>query len=318
MKKTIVLTTLLAPVLLMANFEKDKETILRQSGCFLIDYNFTEVESLKDGYQLDERVYDTNSDKTTYELIVPIVKSANEIRLQHILFVKDLVTGEVNGMIKHQAEDWAYEPSFVFDFVSTGNWSPLDIQSNSGKWVRKITNLDDGLRYQCAAAWDHTKANSEWNCANFAPIPGRETRDMGRKDYQALDRNTRIISYENSWVERQNNVKTILDGTNRTPLARELGRTWLIRQSTQVCDEAKKLFDERKDFWAILMNVWEEYLGKKESFSEKARVNNESRYGKILGIEEQYFSLVSTDTTARENAKTEIRNVINEFRNENP
>jgi len=309
---------LLVPTLLMADFEKDKEVILKQAGCFLIDYNFTEVEALKAGYQIDERVYDTNSDKTTYELIVPIEKNSNEIRLQHILFVKDLTSGEVQGMIKHQAEDWAYEPSFVFDFVTAGIWNPLELESNSGKWVRKITNLDDGLRYQCAAPWDHSKANPEWNCANFAPIPGRETRDMGRKDYQALDRNTRIISYDNTWVERQNNVKTILEGTNRIPLARELGRTWLIPQQKSACERAQEYFEERKDFWFVLMNVWEEYLLKNESFSEKARVNNESRYGKILGIEDKYYSTIGANSVDRENAKTEIRNVINEFRNENP
>ena len=56
---------------------------------------------------------------------------------------------------------------------------------------------------------DHIKkllfdtAYPEWTCSNHAPIPGRETRDMARADYQALDRTTRIVAYGTSWLERQ-------------------------------------------------------------------------------------------------------------------
>jgi len=297
-------------------FERDLSTIKQQGGCYIVDYSFTEVESLKEGYQLDERVYDTNSDKTTFEWIVPIQKSPTEIRLQHILFLKDFETGEVKGVMKHHAEDWSYEQNFLFDFSSTRLWNPLTLEKNSRMWTRKVTNLDDGLRYQCAAKWDHSKFNPEWNCANFSPIPGRESRDMGRKDYQALDRNTRIIAYGNSWAERQNNVKTTLQSFTRFPLARELGRTWYIKQPDSACMEAQKFVEERKAFWRILMNVWEEFLTQEKSFEELAQFRGQSRYPMIAQLEEDNYSKIIDDPTNAEWVKTEIRNIIQNFRKE--
>jgi len=201
-----------------STFNQGQSAILRQAGCYVVDYSFVEVQSLKEGYSRDERVYDTNSDKTTYELIVPIQKSPTEIRLQHVLFLKDLKTGEVKGLMKHHAEDWSYEPAHYFEFISPGLWA-AQTGLGQGRWVRKTTNLDDGLRYQCEAAWSFDTFNPEWTCSNFAPIPGRETRDMGRKDYNTLDRKSRVIVYENSWVERQDNVKTIFASpTLRVPM----------------------------------------------------------------------------------------------------
>ena len=37
------------------------------TGCFLVDYSFVEVESLKPGYVRDPRVYDVNVDKSVKE-----------------------------------------------------------------------------------------------------------------------------------------------------------------------------------------------------------------------------------------------------------
>ena len=108
-----------------------------------------------------------------------------------------------------------------------------------------MTNLDDGLRYQCAARWTEDRAYPEWSCANYAPIPGRETRDMGRSDYQTLQRGTRIVVYGaaqgGSWLERQDNVKTIHTDSGRVPLVRELGKNWYVRLPDAECAGARAL-----------------------------------------------------------------------------
>ena len=49
---------------------------------------------------------------------------------------------------------------------------------------------------------------------------GRETRDMGRKDYNALKRSTRVIVYKDSWLERQENIKVMEQKGVQTPLAK--------------------------------------------------------------------------------------------------
>jgi len=293
-------------------FEQGRELILRQTGCHIVDFNFTEVQALKPGYTLDERVYDTNGDKTTYELIVPFTKSATEIRVQHVLFVKDLASGKVAGLMKHQAEDWAFEPAFRYDFVGPNHWLAAPVPA--GTWLRKTTNLDDGLRYQCAGAWDFAKANPEWNCANFAPIPGRETRDMGRKDYNTLDRNTRVIVYPSSWVERQDNVKTVWENGQRTPLARELGRTWWVKQPERECDEARAFVEANSAYWKALREVWEEYLGKGEAWQELPRLNGMPRFAAMFGVEDEYADRLQADASLEGEVKAKIRAVIEAYR----
>jgi hypothetical protein len=297
-----------------ALFERGREAVLKQAGCHIVDYNFTEVEALKPGYALDERVYDTNKDKTTYELIVPIQKSPTEIRLQHVLFVRDLVTGEVQGLMKHMAEDWAYNPIFLFDFVGPNSWIVKPLPGQEGQWVRKVTNLDDGLRYQCAAPWNFDRAHPEWNCAGFAPIPGRETRDMRRRDYNTLDRNTRVIAFEGSWVERQENVKTIWADGVKTPLARELGRTWYVRQPETACAEAAAYAQTQGAYWKAVMEVWEEYYSRGQDWRELAAVGGAPRYARMFAIEDQYADRLRQDPSLEGEVKARIRAVIDSYR----
>jgi len=146
------------------------------------------------------------------------------IRLQRILFFAD-----PNGVpragteIRHQSEDWEFDAAFLYDFVAPQTWQVKDLRSTPGLWTRRVTNLDDGLRYQCAAPWSTDTAYPDWSCRNYAPIPGRESRDMSRSDYNALDRHTRVVAYGNSWLERQDNIKTIHGDAGRIPLARETG-----------------------------------------------------------------------------------------------
>ena len=41
-------------------FNRGANAIKSMAGCYLVDYNFTETESLKAGYERDQRIYDVN------------------------------------------------------------------------------------------------------------------------------------------------------------------------------------------------------------------------------------------------------------------
>ena len=168
---------------------RGRQAVQGMAGCYLVDYSYVEVQELKPGYVRDPRVYDVNRDKSAKEWIVAETLSANRLRLQRILFLSDLA-GNVreDTMIRHQSEDWEYDAASLYDFVAPLSWQARDLRATPGLWTRRVTNLDDGLRYQCAARWSEDRAYPEWSCANYAPIPGRETRDMGRSDYQTLQR----------------------------------------------------------------------------------------------------------------------------------
>jgi hypothetical protein len=294
---------------LSPDFERGLAQIQKLAGCYVVDYSFSEVESLKLGYVIDGRVYDTNLGKTTRELIIPIRKSPTEIRLQHVLFVTGS-DGKAKFVMKHQAEDWAYESPFLYEFVSPNSWIAKMLPPNSGAWTRKVTNLDDGLRYQCSATFDFSKEQPEWQCENFAPIPGRETRDMGRNDYNTLQRVTHFVDYGASFLERQRNIKTIFDAGKRIPLAREEGKNWYIRQPKSACAQALVWATPRLAFWEILREEWDKVFNEAKEIKELPSTNGKSRYISLGEIEESFYERVANDPIAAHEARVKIREVI--------
>jgi len=305
------------PILALANpaFEAGKNAIHSMTGCYLVDYSYSETQSLKEGYALDPRVYDVNSKMSVKEWIYAMDLGPSKIRLQHILFATDLDGSLMSGSeLRHQAEDWEFEAPFLYDFSKPLHWDVKRMERGTGEWTRRITNLDDGLRYQCSAPWLQSTAYPEWTCENYSPIPGRETRDMGRKDYNTLQRITRIMAYGNSWLERQYNTKTIFAEGVKTPLAKEVGKNWYVRLPDSECAPAKAFMEGRTDFWNLLRETWDEVLDGAAPFVEKLPAGAPPRFAKMLMVEEQYKDLSSAAKRAA--AKQAILEVIREYRAE--
>ena len=298
-----------------ASLERGLAAVRSMAGCFLVDYSFVEVESLQPGYVRDPRVYDVNRDKSVKEWITTEVLSPSRIRLQRILFAADL-TGRVRSesLLGHQSEDWEHDAPFLSDFVRPQVWEVRDLRGTPGLWTRRITNLDDGLRYQCAAGWATGTGYAEWSCANYAPIPGRETRDMGRADYQALDRTTRIIAYGTSWLERQDNVKTIHQEGGRVPLARETGKNWYVRLPDAECATAQTFARPRQAFWALSRETWDGVLTARAPFIEKVPPGQPPRFVKMYEVEHDFLGRDLTDAAQRQAARERILAVIQQYR----
>lgn len=287
--------------------------IHKMAGCYLVDYNYVETEALKPGYKRDVRVYDVNNkSRSVKEWIYADDISANHVRLQHILFAVDTMGSPIAGsLLKHQAEDWEFEAPFVYELKSPSKWEAKSLEAKSQTWTRKITNLDDGLRYQCAAVWKTEARYPEWTCDNYAPIPGRETRDMARKDYNTLQRSTKIVVYGDSWLERQTNTK-IADGKTRVPLANEVGKNWYVRLPDSDCAVAQEFVNSRKEFWSVLRETWSEVLATGQPFVETAQ--KPPRYAKMMALEEKHAATNLKDAKTRAQVKGEIQALINEYR----
>ncbi|MCI0673093.1 MAG: hypothetical protein L0Y64_21800, partial [Myxococcaceae bacterium] len=194
-------------------------------------------------------------------------------------------------------------------------WKKQAVPQPDGKWVRKVTNLDDGLRYQCVGAWQRKGQRLEWQCGdNYAPIPGRETRDMKRKDYQALVRSTHLVVFPTSWVERQRNVKTVEAGAQRRPLAEEVGRTWYVRVPDAECAPAARFAEERQAFWNLLQATWDEVFQQVDGFAEVKLPDAPPRFVRLGEVEERHHAQVASDERARATAKKEILEVIEAYR----
>jgi uncharacterized protein DUF6607 len=298
---------------------RGRQAVQSMTGCYLVDYSYVEVESLRPGYARDPRVYDVNRDKSAKEWITAEALSPRRIRLQRILFLSDLGGGLRAGTeIRHQSEDWEYEAPFLYDFMAPLHWQARDLRATPGLWTRRVTNLDDGLRYQCAARWSEDRAYPEWSCSNYAPIPGRETRDMGRSDYQTLQRGTRIVVYGaakgGSWLERQDNVKTIHDDSGRTPLVRELGKTWYVRLPDSECAAGRAFAERRQAFWALLRETWDGLLDGTGPFVERAPPGQPPRFVRMFDLEDDALGRDLSDPAIRQATRARILEIIGEYR----
>jgi len=289
--------------------------IRSMTGCYLVDYSYVEVESLKPGYTRDPRVYDVNRDKSAKEWITADAVSPSRVRLQRVLFLTDLGGAVRAGTeIRHQTEDWEYGAPFLYDFVAPRTWQVRDLKATPELWTRRVTNLDDGLRYQCAARWTADTAYPEWTCTSYAPIPGRETRDMKRSDYDALERTTRIIAYGQSFLERQDNVKTIQRDGEKSPLAREVGKNWSVRLPDAECEAARAFAAPRRAFWSLSREVWDTVLDGTAPFVEKAPAGQPPRFVKMYEVEEAYVGRDLSDPSVRREASERILKVIEAYR----
>ena len=297
--------------------EVGRQGILSRTGCYLVDYSYSEIESLNPSYPLDSRVYDVNRDKWVKEWIYSEEQSSEKLRLQHVLFVTDL-GGKVRpgSFLKHQAEDWEYNAPFLYEFVSPSHWQVKNLNTAQGVWTRRVTGLDDGLRYQCAAAWREDTETPEWTCDNYSPIPGRETRDMGRKDYNTLQRSTRVIAYGQSWLERQVNVKTVHNpSTNeKVPLAREVGKIWYVRIPDSECLAAQSFVNERVAFWRLLQDTWSQVLTGDRDFVEFTPTGQPPRFAKIFELDDKYRTRDLSSPAVRNEAQGEILKLIRDYR----
>ncbi len=182
-----------------------------------------------------------------------------------------------------------------------------------------MTNLDDGLRDQCAARWSADSAYPEWSCGkNCAPIPGRETRDMGRSDYQALERSTRSVVYgasgAGSRLERQDNVKTIHGDAGGVPLVRELGKNWYVRLPDGECAAGRAFAEPRRAFWALRRETWDGLLDGTGPFVERLPPGQPPRFAEMFDLEDSVLGRDLSDETLRRETRRRILDIIQEYR----
>ncbi|MGE0616646.1 MAG: DUF6607 family protein [Bacteriovoracia bacterium] len=296
--------------------ERGLSALKSMTGCYLVDYSYTETESLKEGYERDKRVYDVNQDKSVKEWVFADRVSDTRVRMQHVLFATDL-NGKIfdGAFLRHTGEDWEYDAPFLYDYQGPLVWNVKDLKESKGKWTRRVTNLDDGLRYQCAAAWEMGTAYPEWTCDGYAPIPGRETRDMGRKDYNTLQRSTRIVAYGTNWLERQANTKIIHGKDNsRTPLAKELGKNWYVRLPDSECAPAVKFIEPQLPFWTLVRETWDEVFTGDRPFIEKVPQAAPPRFIRVMELEEEYAAKDLKNPDVRKAARAELLKIIADYR----
>lgn len=296
--KKLTLMALAMLSIAYADTEQDKQAILATAGCWMVDYNYHEVEKIDDEYaysqehSLDPREYhaklnknylrfieglvkhDKSIDPETYQLTPKekiFVRKNDEkgIHLQHVFFLTNSA-GELAFVIKHHSEYWRPASDKAYDYCGQNTWNPICPEQGENLWTRELNALDDSPRYSCTAPWDHSQQYSSWTCSSYSPIPGREYRDMDRKDYQGLNRTHELTIYDHAWLDTQNNEKVRENEAGvRQALVREKGRNWYTRLENSQCEVLDLFLTEaRLAFWDLTQSVWEQLLSEGSVITE--------------------------------------------------
>ena len=141
---------------------------------------------------------------------------------------------------------------------------------------------------------------------------------MARAYYHALDRGTRIVAYGGSWLERQENVKTVHADGGRAPLARETGKNWYVRLPDSQCAAAQAFARPRQAFWGLLREAWASVLTGRGPFVEVTPAGQPPRFMKMYEVEEDYVGRDLTDPVIRTAARERILRLIEEYRAPGP
>jgi hypothetical protein len=137
---------------------------------------------------------------------------------------------------------------------------------------------------------------------------------MGRADYDALERSTRLVAYGSSWLERQDNVKVIDAAAGRAPLARETGKNWYVRLPDSECAVGQAFARPRQPFWALLRETWDGVLTGLDPFVERTPPGQPPRFVRMHAVEEDYLGRDLRDPSVRAVARERILRMIEEYR----
>jgi hypothetical protein len=292
------------------------DDVKQLAGCFIVDYSYSENEVVDPTYKLDPRVYDVGG-FTVKELVRVVDQDSANVRLQRFMQADDFA-GNTTFMMRHHAEIWRDTPSYRYEYTgrygSNDRWEVESLDPNEGNWVREIVNLDDGLRYQCLGKWSQGHSFPRFECESFAPIPGRETRDMGRKDYNTMNRKQSVVIYGDSWLERQNNTKIQFSASGKNPLVHEVGKIWSVRIPDEECSNVGIWADERQAFWDVLADVWGQTLDGSRAFHEIKLVNGTTRGAKISELEQQYFQTIGSNFNHEQIVRQRLLEIIEAHR----
>ena len=264
----------------MSKKQKDYSAIKSMCGCYNVEFNFAETFN----YSMDS-LYEASKVKNdkALEWVQVIEDSPSKISLQHILIIGDSAN---HYIVKHWRQDWSYENKDFMMYNYDNNWTyiekaPIDV---AGQWTQKVFQVDDSPRYEGSATWIHVDGKSYWENETSAPLPRREYTK--RSDYNVTLRRNRHEITPLGWIHDQDNDKIIRseEGVDLI-LAKEKGFNSYTKIDDSKCVYGQEWWDENKDKWAVIREVWDEVYTSGEDLYLKHEVDGVRLYQELFGLE---------------------------------
>jgi len=264
----------------MSKKQMDYSAIKSMCGCYNVEFNFAETFN----YSKDS-LYEASKVKNdkALEWVQVVEDSPSKISLQHILIIGDSAN---HYIVKHWRQDWLYENKDFMMYNHDNNWTyiekaPIDV---AGQWTQKVFQVDDSPRYEGSATWVHVDGKSYWENETSAPLPRREYTK--RSDYNVTLRRNRHEITPFGWIHDQDNDKIIRseEGVDLI-LAQEKGFNSYTKIEDSKCVYGQEWWDENKDKWSIIREVWDEVYTSGEDLSLKQEVDGVRLYQELFGLE---------------------------------
>ena len=277
--------------------EQDRKAIKSLAGFYEVNFNYGEVTSPNPNYTLS-KPYESHAN----EWAEVIVDEPKRIVIQHMLAINDTT------VIKHWRQDWTYEDTDIMLYTQDNAWKkvtlkPADVK---GKWTQKVYQVDDSPRYQGYGTWSHVGGHSAWQSQTDSPLPRRET--TVRKDYNVLNRGSRITITKNGWMFEQDNQKIIRTPDGDKLLAIEKGYEEFTKIDPKIFGYAQKWWNSQKTYWADVRDVWAE-LAKASpgDFKVQTMVNGKLLYSTLFSLGDQSVKEKWTPAQNKEKIKTALQ-----------
>ncbi len=264
-----------ALVAMPADRERDRAAIKAMAGNYRTAFDFQEVVGFRPGYQLSAPYFSWATER-----VFVIEDTPTKIVLQHQLVMR--FDGHPGAMVvKHWRQDWTWEDGHMLRYLGHAQWEreQLPPEAVKGCWTQIVYGVGDEPRYSSVGKWQHDLQVSSWTGdQHWRPRPRREKSI--RKDYDVLEGHHRITITPDGWTLWQDNRKVVVSETGVVPIdgriAAEIGFERYQRLDDFDWTPGITAWDEEKERWAAVRDVWKEVL------TERVRLSGEETVGVSL------------------------------------
>lgn len=277
--------------------EQDRKAIKSLAGFYKVNFNYGEVTSPDPNYTFS-KPYRSHGN----EWAEVIVDEPKKIVIQHMLAIND------STVIKHWRQDWTYEDPEIMLYTQDNAWKKVTLNAADvkGKWTQKVYQVDDSPRYQGYGTWSHVGGRDAWQSETDSPLPRRES--TVRKDYNVLNRGSRITITKEGWMFEQDNKKVIRTAQGDKLIAVEKGYEEFTKIDASKFVYAQKWWDSQKTYWADVRDVWADLTkASAANFKVQTNANGKLLYETLFSLGDQSIKEKWTATQNKEKIKTALQ-----------